>query len=94
MTMEQYRKQFSAVALGFTAAVVVGCTTLSPTAKSTTTHAPFGQMPDGRPVEIYTLRNARGAEARIMTYGGFAQPAAVPVRGASTEPDVPEHDRL
>ena len=94
MTMHQHTKQFAAAALGFTAAVVVGCTTLSPTAKSTITHAPFGQMPDGRPVEIYTLRNARGTEARIVTYGGFAQPAAVPVRGASTEPDVPEHDRL
>ena len=29
-----------------------------------------------------------------MVYGRFAQPAAVPVRGAATEPDVPEHDRL
>jgi hypothetical protein len=33
--MHQYTKQFVAVALGFTAAVVVGCTTLSPAAKST-----------------------------------------------------------
>ena len=32
---------------------------------------PFGATPDGRPVDIYTLHNAKGAEARIMTYGGI-----------------------
>jgi aldose 1-epimerase len=37
---------------------------------SSVTHAPFGTTPDGKPVEIYTLRNSKGAEARIMTYGG------------------------
>jgi aldose 1-epimerase len=31
--------------------------------------APFGKTPAGEPVEIYTLRNENGLEARIMTYG-------------------------
>ena len=30
----------------------------------------FGQMPDGRNVEIYTLANDHGFEARITNYGG------------------------
>jgi aldose 1-epimerase len=30
----------------------------------------FGQMPDGRNVELYTLANDHGVEARIMSYGG------------------------
>jgi aldose 1-epimerase len=30
----------------------------------------FGQMPDGRNVELYTLANDHGLEARIMNYGG------------------------
>ena len=30
----------------------------------------FGKTSDETPVEIYTLRNHRGMEARIMTYGG------------------------
>jgi aldose 1-epimerase len=30
----------------------------------------FGQMPDGRTVELYTLANDHGVEATIMSYGG------------------------
>jgi aldose 1-epimerase len=30
----------------------------------------FGEMPDGRDVELYTLANEHGVEARIMNYGG------------------------
>lgn len=32
---------------------------------------PFGKTPDGQAVEIYTLSNAAGLEARIMTYGAI-----------------------
>ena len=31
---------------------------------------PFGQMPDGTPVEIFTLTNGAAWQARITTYGG------------------------
>ncbi|HET7392553.1 MAG TPA: aldose epimerase family protein [Candidatus Binatia bacterium] len=30
----------------------------------------FGQMPNGRNVELYTLANEHGVEAKIMNYGG------------------------
>lgn len=32
---------------------------------------PFGQVPDGQPVALYTLTNAAGLEVRIITYGGI-----------------------
>lgn len=38
----------------------------SPTVSS----SPFGALPDGTKVELYTLSNRHGTEARIMTYGG------------------------
>jgi aldose 1-epimerase len=42
------------------------------------TPAPFGKTLDGKPVEIYTLRNGNGMTARIMTYGGIVQSLTVP----------------
>lgn len=44
------------------------------------TGAPFGKTPDGIPVEIYTLHNANGCEARISTYGGTLTSLTVPDR--------------
>ena len=31
----------------------------------------FGKTPDGKTVDLFTLRNAKGSEAQIMTYGGI-----------------------
>jgi len=47
---------------------------------STITKADFGKTPEGKAVDLYTLRNAKGAEARIMTYGGIVQSLAMPDR--------------
>jgi aldose 1-epimerase len=44
------------------------------------TKAPFGKLPDGTTVEIYTLRNAAGMEARICTYGGAVVSLTAPDR--------------
>lgn len=38
----------------------------------------FGVTQDGTPVQIYTLCNKNGMEARIMTYGGIIQSLKVP----------------
>jgi aldose 1-epimerase len=42
------------------------------------TKEPFGTMPDGTKVDIYTLRNARRMEVTILTYGGILQSIKVP----------------
>jgi aldose 1-epimerase len=44
------------------------------------TQADFGQTPAGQRVSIYTLTNRRGAEARIITYGGAVVSLKVPDR--------------
>jgi aldose 1-epimerase len=41
---------------------------------------PFGQTPDGAPIERYTLTNANGLEAAIITYGGTLTALRVPDR--------------
>lgn len=40
----------------------------------------FGKTRDGQDVEIYTLKNRRGAEARITTYGGAVVSLKMPDR--------------
>jgi aldose 1-epimerase len=37
-------------------------------------------MPDGKPVELYTLTNAHGIEVRVMTYGGIIVSVKTPDR--------------
>jgi aldose 1-epimerase len=41
---------------------------------------PWGTMPDGTPVTLYTLKNANGMEARITTYGGAVVSLTAPDR--------------
>ncbi len=43
----------------------------------------FGQMPDGRAVDLYTLANNRGLEARIMSYGGTLVRLSAPDRNGA-----------
>jgi aldose 1-epimerase len=45
----------------------------------------FGTMPNGRPVEIYTLRNSKGMEARIITLGGTMVFLSAPDRDGKFE---------
>ena len=40
----------------------------------------FGTLPDGTVVDIFTLRNARGMEARITNYGGIVVALTAPDR--------------
>ena len=41
----------------------------------------FGNLPDGAPIELYTLSNAQGMQAGIMTYGGAVVSLTAPDRG-------------
>ena len=55
---------------------------------------PFGQMPDGAAVEIFTLRNAAGMEVRAISYGGIITSLRVPDRSGTFDDIVLGFDRL
>jgi aldose 1-epimerase len=40
----------------------------------------FGRLPDGQDVDVFSLRNGRGVEARILTFGSVLQSVSVPDR--------------
>src|SRR5689334_9806636 len=50
------------------------------TAQTSITHKPFGKTTDGQSVDLYTLRNRRGMEARITNYGGIVVSLTTPDR--------------
>lgn len=63
----------------FAAVLILTMLAIPMEAKTRVTKAPFGKMPDGTPVEIYTLQDG-SIEARILTYGGVIQSLKVPDR--------------
>jgi aldose 1-epimerase len=56
--------------------------------------APFGNTTDGTPVQIYTLCNRNGMEARIITYGGIVESLKVPDRNGRLGDVVLGYDNL
>jgi len=67
----------------------VGCTSTTSTTSSKEagltrklTSEAWGKTTDGTPISLYTLTNAKGAEARIATYGGIVVSLKVPDKSA------------
>lgn len=54
----------------------------------------FGKTADGKAVDLYTLTNTNGVEARIMTYGGIVVSLKVPDRNGKLEDVVLGYDNL
>src|SRR5436853_5225990 len=54
----------------------------------------FGKTPDGQGVDIYTLTNSHGVEAKIMNYGGIVTSLKVPDRNGRLDDAVLGFDNL
>jgi aldose 1-epimerase len=67
---------------GSAALALAGCTRNSQEQANTKMNRkPFGQTKDGESIEIFSLRNANGMEAAIITYGGIVQALRIPSQG-------------
>jgi aldose 1-epimerase len=55
---------------------------------------PFGLLPDGTAVDVFTLTNGRGLKARLMTYGAILVSLEVPDRGGKPGDIVLGYDSL
>src|SRR5262245_17282344 len=53
--------------------------------KATLKKEDFGKTKDGQSVELYTLTNANGVEARITNYGGIIVSLKTPDRGGKMD---------
>ena len=75
------------------AVLLAGCTT-SPTGLGKIDRQSFGKTMEGQPVDVYTLRNNRGAEARIINYGGIVLSLKMPDRNGQLGDVVLGYDTL
>jgi aldose 1-epimerase len=84
------------LSVSLSAATLVGCAELpqGPVQKGRISMQPFGHTKNGTPVELYTLRNTNGAEARISTYGGLVISLKVPDRNGHFGDVVLGYDNL
>ena len=77
------------------AAILIGCSSpANTTVPAAQVPSAWGKTPDGESVELYTLVNAKGSEARIITYGGILVSLKVPDRSGALGDVVTGLDNL
>jgi aldose 1-epimerase len=59
--------------------------TSSSETQATMSREPFGTLPDGTPVELFTLTNASGMEVKVTNYGGIITTLKVPDRNGKLD---------
>ena len=79
---------------GLGALLIAGCSSSHCYKMKMTNNAtPFGEV-DGKAITLYTLHNAKGAEAKIMNYGGLVQSLSMPDRAGKFDDIVLGYDNL
>ncbi|HEY9006823.1 MAG TPA: aldose epimerase family protein [Ohtaekwangia sp.] len=63
-------------------------------AKASVTQAPFGKLPDGQEVSIYTLKNKNGIEMQVINYGAIVTSLKTPDKNGTLEDIVLGFDSL
>ena len=58
------------------------------------TRAPFGTLPDGTPIEVFTLTNTHGLVVRAITYGGIIVSLHAPDRDGRLDDIVLGYDTV
>jgi aldose 1-epimerase len=95
--MVRYALAFAVIA---TAAACAGSNTADKPApppvekKASATSAPFGELPNGPALTIYTLTNANGVEVRTIPYGAIIVSVRVPDKTGKLDDVVLGFDRI
>lgn len=91
--MQSTYQLFALILAGILACLLTGCATTA-VSSGTIKKEPFGTTRDGLPVDLYTLRNKHGVEARICNYGGIVVSFKVPDRNGVMGDVVLGYDKL
>jgi aldose 1-epimerase len=95
LTMDNLKVKILAL-IALTAMATIGCSFRKESAVTLKKppNIPWGKTPDGDSVELYTLSNVKGAEARITNYGGIVVSLKVPDRSGTMSDVVAGFDNL
>lgn len=74
--------------------ISTNCANLTPGSQPSVADAAFGTTPEGKTVNVYTLRNASGMEVRVINYGGIILSLKVPDRTGAFGDVVLGYDSL
>jgi aldose 1-epimerase len=95
------RRTLLGFALGAMILAGAGCIVISYSDKRTSTSSSakleqqeFGRMPDGTPVQVYTLINPRGMKVKISSYGATLTDLSVPDRHGRNANIILSRDKL
>lgn len=91
--MPKIKQWTFAAGAGLSLVCLVGCAGMSGSS-GLITKASFGSTPDGKRVDIYTLRNTKGVETRICNYGGIVVSLKVPDKNDELGDVVLGYDNL
>ena len=93
--MKNWIKMAAILGAGLGVLWVAGCTSCNTCCggKSAAVSVPFGQV-DGKAVTLYTLRNASGAEAKIVNYGAIVQSLMMHDRAGKLDDIVLGYDNV
>jgi aldose 1-epimerase len=91
--MDKLKVKVLVAAVALWAVATLGCSSQKEPAV-TPQKTSWGQTPEGESVELYTLTNAKGSEARIVTYGGIVVSLKVPDRSGAPGDVVTGFDNL
>lgn len=75
--MNKKTKWVALVSVSVGALLLAGCNSTKCCKMTSSDAVPFGSV-DGKEVKLYTLRNSKGVEAKIMNYGGIVTSIRVP----------------
>ena len=91
--MKNTRSLITTAAFGLAAAALLAGCCCTQTGDQIT-RAPFGNLPDGTPINVFQLRNKHGATASIINYGGIVVSLRVPDRNGNFGDVVLGYDTL
>ena len=91
--MQNTCSRLTLLSLTLFAALLAGCSSTRP-AGNEISRRPFGRTKDGTEVFLFTLRNAKGAEAQISNYGGIVTSLKAPDRSGRLGDVVLGYDNL